>query len=134
MLFPIISFLMSGSVHRTVARTKRNGIFIAVVLVLVLTAYVFALVAAAVWLGTIYGPVGAALVIAAGALLLAIILLVVMAILNAQERRRARESRAAMESVAVVGLELIRSQPLLAAAVAGAFLLSTLTGSRKEHD
>jgi chromate transport protein ChrA len=134
MLFPIISFLMSGSVHRTVARTKRNGIFVAVAVVLVLTAYVFVLVAAAVWLGTAYGAVGAALLIAAGALLLAIILLVVMAILNAQERRRARESRAALESVAIVGLELIRSQPLLAAAVAGAFLLSALTGSRKEHD
>jgi hypothetical protein len=87
-----------------------------------------------VWLGTAYGAVGAALLIAAGALLLAIILLVVMAILNAQERRRARESRAALESVAIAGLELIRSQPLLAAAVAGAFLLSALTGSRKEHD
>ncbi|PZM13987.1 hypothetical protein [Rhizobium tubonense] len=134
MLFPIISFLMSGSVNRTVARTKRNGIFVAVAAVLVLTAYVFALVAAAVWLGTIYGPVGAALLIAAGALLLGIILLVIMAILNAQERRRARENRAAMESVAAVALGLIRSQPLLAAAVAGAFVLSNLTGSRKEHD
>jgi cytochrome c biogenesis protein CcdA len=134
MLFPIVSFLMSGSVNRTVARTKRNGIFVAAAAVLVLTAYVFALVAASVWLGTIYGPIWAALLIAGGALLLGIILLVVMAILNAQERRRARESRAAVESVAAVALGLVRSQPLLAAAVAGAFLLSSLTGSRKDHE
>jgi hypothetical protein len=30
MLFPILSLLVGTSVHRTVARTKRNGIFIAI--------------------------------------------------------------------------------------------------------
>jgi hypothetical protein len=132
MLFPIVSLLMSGPVHRTVARTKRNGIFIAATAVLVLTAYVFALVAVSVWLGTRYGPLWAALLIAGGALLLGVILLVIMAVLNAQERRRARESRASLESVAAVALGVVRSQPLLATAIAGALLLSSLTG--KKHD
>jgi hypothetical protein len=134
MLLPIVSLLLSGSVSRTVARTKRNGIFIAIAALLILTAYVFALVATAVWLATIYGPIGAALFMAAGALLLGIIVLVVMAIMNAQEARRAEERKVAMESAAVAALGLVRSQPLLTVAVAAAFLLSNLLGSRREGD
>jgi tetrahydromethanopterin S-methyltransferase subunit E len=134
MLLPIVSLLISGSVNRTVARTKRNGIFIAVVAVLFLTAYVFALVATAVWLATIYGPIGAALFMAAGALLLGIIVLVIMAIINAQEERRARERKAALESMAAVALGFVRTQPLLTAAVAAAFLLSNVMGSKKSDD
>jgi hypothetical protein len=134
MLLPIVSLLLSGSVSRTVARTKRNGIFIAIAALLILTAYVFALVATAVWLATIYGPIGAALFMAAGALLLGIIVLVVMAIMNAQEARRVEERKVAMESAAVAALGLVRSQPLLTVAVAAAFLLSNLLGSRREGD
>ena len=110
MLGSIIGLLLSGSVSRTVARTKRNGIFIAVAAVLILTAYVFALVATAAWLATIYGPIAAALFIAGGALLLGIISLVVMAIMNAQEARRAEERKVAMESAAVAAFGLVRSQ------------------------
>jgi hypothetical protein len=134
MLVPIISLLMSGSVGRTVARTKRNGIFIAIAALLLLTAYVFALVATSVWLATIYGPIGAALFMAAGALLLGIIVLVIMAVMNAQDARRARERKVAMESAAVAALGFVRSQPLLTAAVAAAFVLSNVLGSREEDD
>jgi biotin transporter BioY len=134
MLFPIISFLISGSVNRTVARTKRNGIFVAVAALFILTAYAFALVAGAIWLAGIYGAVGAALFMAAGALLLGIILLVVMAIMNAQEARQARERRAAIESTAAVALGFVRSQPLLTVAVAGAFLLANLLGTKSDRD
>ncbi len=134
MLLPIISALISGSVNRTVARTKRNGIFLAIAIVLILTAYVFALVAAAIWLATIYGAAGAALFMAAGALLLGIIVLVVMAIINAQEQRRARERKAALESAAAVALSFVRTQPLLTAAVAAAFVLSNILGSKKHDD
>ena len=132
MLFSLASLLMSGSVNRTVARTKRNGIFVAVAGVLFLTAYVFALVAVSYWLGTVYGPIGAALFMAAGALLLGIIALIVMAVMNAQERRRAQERKVAMESVAVAALGLVRSQPLLTAAVAAAFLMANFMGSKSE--
>jgi hypothetical protein len=134
MLLPIISFLISGSVNRTVARTKRNGIFLAIALVLILTAYVFILVAAAIWLATIYGAAGAALFMAAGALLLGIIVLVIMAIIDAQEQRRARERRMALESVAAVALGFVRTQPLLTAAVAAAFLFNNLMGAKKQDD
>jgi len=47
MLFPLLSLLVGTSVHRTVARTKRNGIFVAIAVVLLLTAYTLAVVAGA---------------------------------------------------------------------------------------
>ncbi len=91
MLFPLLSLLVGTSVHRTVARTKRNGIFVAIAVVLLLTAYTLAVVAGAIWLSGIYGPIGAALFLAACALLIAIVVLVIMMVINAQEARRAAE-------------------------------------------
>jgi small neutral amino acid transporter SnatA (MarC family) len=132
MLGPILGLLLSGSVKNTVARTKRNSIFIAIAAVLILTAYVFALVALALWLGTIYGLIYAALIVAGGAVLIGVAILVVMASINAEDARRARQKRLAAESVATIGLGLVRSQPMLAVAVAGAFLLSNLMGSRND--
>ncbi|MGA1802314.1 hypothetical protein [Rhizobium sp. HT1-10] len=132
MLGPILGLLLSGSVKNTVARTKRNGVFIALAMVLLLTTYVFGLAALALWLATIYGMLYATLIVGSGTLLIAIALLVVMASINAQEARRAREKRLAAQSMATVGLGLVRSQPLLAAAVAGAFLLSNIMGSRSD--
>jgi small neutral amino acid transporter SnatA (MarC family) len=132
MLGPILGLLLSGSVKNTVARTKRNSVFIAVAAVLILTAYVFALMALALWLGTIYGLIYAALIVAGGAVLIGIAILIVMASINAEDARRARQKRLAAESVATIGLGLVRSQPMLAVAVAGAFLLSNLMGSRND--
>jgi chromate transport protein ChrA len=134
MLAPIISMLLSGSVHRTVARTKRNGVFLAVAAILILTAYVFILVATSVWLATIYGAAVAALIIAAGALLLGLIVLVVMAILNKQEQRRAAERRLAYESMAAAAVGLVRSQPLLTVAIAAAMLFGNVLGSKRDDD
>ncbi|KQV83712.1 phage holin family protein [Rhizobium sp. Root1220] len=131
MLFPILSMLVGTSVHRTVARTKRNGIFIAVALVLLLTAYGFAVLAGAIWLAGIYGPIGAALFIAAAAVLVAIIVLVVMMVMDAQEERRAKERRQTLESLAAVGIGLVRSQPLLTAGVLAAVVAANLMGSKR---
>ncbi|EJZ17713.1 hypothetical protein NE852_17185 [Rhizobium sp. Pop5] len=132
MLFSIISLLTGASVHRTVARAKRMSIFIALALLFLLTAYALVVTAGAIWLARIYGPVGAALFLAAGALLIAIILLVVLVILNAQEKRRARERRAALESLAAVGIGLVRAQPLLTAGVLAAIVAANLVGSKRE--
>ena len=112
MILPILSLLTGASVHRTVARAKRNGIFIALAVLFLLTAYALAVTAGAIWLAGIYGPVGAALFLAACALLIAIIALVAMSIINAREARRARERRASLESLATVGA---RSYPRPAA-------------------
>ncbi|NTJ61565.1 hypothetical protein G6M50_01120 [Agrobacterium rhizogenes] len=134
MIAPILGLLLSGTFNRTVARTKRNGIFIAIAALLLLTAYGFALVAAAIWLATIYGAAVSALLIAAGALLLGLIVLVIMAIINQQEKRRARERRLAMESVAAAVLGLVRKQPLMTAAIAAALVFGNLFGTRDEDD
>ena len=133
MLFPILSLLVGTSVHRTVERTKRNGIFIAVALLFLLTAYALAVTAGAIWLAGIYGAIGASLFLAACALLIAIVVFIIRAIMNHQEARRARERRAAMESLATVGLGLIRSQPLLTAGIVAALVASSLLSS-KHHD
>jgi len=132
MLFPILSMLVGNSVHRTVARTKRNGIFIAIAALFLLTAYALAVTAGAIWLARIYGPVGAALFLAACAVLVAVIALVVMAILNAQEKRQARDRRLALESAAAAGIGLLRSQPLLTAGVLMALVASTMVGAKKD--
>ncbi|UWU27072.1 hypothetical protein N2600_17015 [Rhizobium sp. WSM1274] len=132
MLFSILGLLTGASVHRTVARAKRNGIFIAFAVLFLLTAYALAVTAGAIWLAGIYGPVGAALFLTACALLIAIIALVVMSIINAREARRTRERRAALESLATVGLGLIRAQPLLTAGVLAAIVAANLVGSKRE--
>ncbi|API50489.1 hypothetical protein BMW22_01510 [Rhizobium leguminosarum] len=132
MLLPILSLLTGASVHRTVARAKRNGIFIALAVLFLLTAYALAVTAGAIWLAGIYGPVGAALFLAACALMIAIIALVAMSIINAREARRTRERRAALESLATVGLGLIRAQPLLTAGVLAAIVAANLVGSKRE--
>ncbi|KQV10763.1 hypothetical protein ASC97_15740 [Rhizobium sp. Root1203] len=130
MLFPILSLLVGTSVHRTVARTKRNGIFIAIAVLFILTAYALAVVAGAIWLAGIYGPIGAALFLAACALLIAIIVLIAMTFINAREARRARERRQAVESLAAAGIGLVRAQPLLTAGIIVALVASSLLGSK----
>ena len=132
MLFSILSLLTGASVHRTVARAKRNSIFIALAVLFLLTAYALAVTAGAIWLAGIYGPVGAALFLAACALLIGIIALVAMSIINTREARRARERRAAVESLATVGLGLIRAQPLLTAGVLAAIVAANLVGSKRD--
>ncbi|MBY5915768.1 hypothetical protein ACU8NH_17220 [Rhizobium leguminosarum] len=132
MLFSILSLLTGASVHRTVARAKRNSIFIALAVLFLLTAYALAVTAGAIWLAGVYGPVGAALFLAACALLIAIIALVAMSIINTREARRARERRAAVESLATVGLGLIRAQPLLTAGVLAAIVAANLVGSKRD--
>jgi biotin transporter BioY len=130
MLFPILSLLVGTSVHRTVARTKRNGIFVAIAVLFVLTAYALAVVAGAIWLAGIYGPIGAALFLAACALLIAIMVLIAMTFINAREARRARERRQAVESLAAAGIGLVRAQPLLTAGIIVALVASSLLGSK----
>ncbi|MGR9276345.1 hypothetical protein ACU8KI_17240 [Rhizobium leguminosarum] len=132
MLFSILSLLTGASVHRTVARAKRNSIFIALAVLFLLTAYALAVTAGAIWLAGIYGAVGAALFLAACALLIGIIALVAMSIINTREARRARERRAAVESLATVGLGLIRAQPLLTAGVLAAIVAANLVGSKRD--
>ena len=132
MLFPLLSMLVGNGVHRTVARTKRNGIFISIAALFLLTAYALAVTAGAIWLAGTYGPVGAALFLAACAVFIAVVALIAMVIMNAQEKRQARDRRLALESAAAAGIGLIRSQPLLTAGILMALVASNLVGSKKD--
>ncbi|WP_086998342.1 hypothetical protein [Rhizobium sullae] len=134
MLFPILSLLIGNSVHRTVARTKRNGIFIVLAAVFLLTAYVLAVTAGAIWLAGVYGPVGAALFLAACALLIGIVVLIVMMLMNVQDARRAQERRLAIESLAAASISLVRSQPLLTAGVLAVIVATNLMRSKHGDD
>lgn len=131
MLSPILGLLVGNGFHRTIARTKRSGIFIAMAALFFLTAYVLAVTAAAIWLEGIYGALGAVLFLAACALLIGVVVLIVMTIINAREARRAQERRLAIESLAAVGIGLVRSQPLLTAGVLAALVASTLMSSKR---
>ncbi|MDR9784666.1 hypothetical protein [Rhizobium redzepovicii] len=131
-MLSILSLVTGASVHRTVARAKRNSIIVALAALFLLTAYALAVTAGAIWLAGIYGALGAVLFLAACALLIAIIALVVMAVINTREKRRARERRAALESMAAVGLGLIRAQPLLTAGVLAAIVAANLVGTKRK--
>ncbi|APO75731.1 hypothetical protein AM571_CH02929 [Rhizobium etli 8C-3] len=131
MLLPILSLLIGNSFQRTVARTKRNGIFIVLAAIFLLTAYVLVVTAGTIWLAGIYGAVGAALFLAACALLIGIVVLIIMTMMNAREARRAQERRLAIESLAAVGIGLVRSQPLLTAGVLAALVATNLMGSKR---
>jgi phosphoglycerol transferase MdoB-like AlkP superfamily enzyme len=130
-MLPILGLLVGDGVHRTIARTKRSGIFIAAATLFFLTAYVLAVTAVAIWLEGIYGAMGAILFLAACFLLIGVVVLIVMAIINAREARRAQERRRAIESMAAIGIGLVRSQPLLTAGVLTALIASTLLGSKR---
>ena len=129
-LIGLVTHLATMNVKRTVARTSRNGLFIAIAAILFVTTYVFAMIAATLWLSRRYDPLIATSAIAAGTLVLGLIILVVMAIINSQEKRRQLERQIGLESALTVGLSLVRSQPMLLAAVAAALVGSSLTKRR----
>ena len=131
-LLPFLTAFASGELHETVRRTKRNAVFYAMIAVLGIILVIFALVAAQVFLASLYGPLEAALIIAGAALVLIILVFVAMKIVAARDRRRALERRASTSLYATAALTLIpyvlRSKVTLAvglplAALAGYFLL-----------
>ena len=132
-LIGLLGTLAASNVRRTVARTRRNGILLAISGLLFLTTYLFGLIALALWLAVGRDPIFAALAIAVGTLVLGLIILVVMAIINKIEERRARERRLALESTIAASLSVIRSQPLLTAALAFGIVASNLIKPRNKN-
>lgn len=135
----LLSTLIVTDVGAAVSRYKRNGMYWLIAGFLFLNAYIFALVALALYLSTIYPPVIAALVVAAAFVVLGLIVLCILAYIRARDRRIAEEHRrqSQLQSglLAATALSLVRQQPLLAAGVAvalGAFL--GLTRKRSGSD
>jgi ABC-type Na+ efflux pump permease subunit len=123
---PLLASFAAIDIANLARKLKRNAILYGFALIFLLTAYVLATAALAVYLGTLWGlPVGL-LVVAGGALLLALIMYVSAVIANNAELRRKRElaaansSRALMVTAAASTLPMvIKSRALLVVAIAG---------------
>lgn len=118
----MISALLVSDVGHTVSRYKRNAALSAFAAVFFATAYVFALVAGALYLSTIYTPVQAALILAVVSLFIGLIIIGVMYTLSARDARiaaeRRRRSMAQTNLAIAASMTLFRKQPLLAAGLA----------------
>lgn len=120
---------VTDRIEETVDVARRNAIAGLAIGVLLLTAYVFALVGATVALAGRYGSVPALFGLAGGFLLLALIVLVIAAARNKRERklrRIRRQQLAARNNLMAAAATVAARKPLAATAVALAlgFLLA----------
>ncbi|WP_438752528.1 phage holin family protein [Pararhizobium sp. O133] len=121
-LVAMLSSLVVTDVSLKVSRYKRNGAMWLVASLFFLTAYIFMLVAGAIYLSTIYTPLIATLILAGISLAIGLILIIVIYALNARDKRiledRRRRSQAQTSLALATALTLFRRQPLLAAGLA----------------
>lgn len=121
-LAAMLSALVMTDVGVTVARYRRNGAMWAVAALFLLTAYIFALVAGAIYLSALYTPLKATIILAAISAVIGLIIIGIMFALNAHDRRIAaqkrRRSQAQTTFAIATALTLFRKQPLLAAGLA----------------
>jgi glucan phosphoethanolaminetransferase (alkaline phosphatase superfamily) len=121
-LVAMLSGLVVTDVSLTVSRYKRNGAMWLVASLFFITAYIFALVAGAIYLSTVYTPLKATLILAGISLLIGIIVIGIMYALNARDQRivaeKKRRSQAQTTFAIATALTLFKRQPLLAAGLA----------------
>lgn len=121
-LAAMLSALVVTDVGTTVSRYKRNGAMWLVASVFFLTAYIFLLVAGAIFLSAVYSPLTATIILAVISLLIGLFILGIMYALNARDQRiaeeRRRRSQAQTTFAIATALTLFRRQPLLAAGLA----------------
>lgn len=123
-LAPLLATLLATDVRGFAQRTKRNVTLYAIVGLFVLTAYGTGVAALAVYLARKIGPVSALGTVAGASLLVALVIVLFISIKNNADEKRRREaasgSRAMMLTAAVTALPLlIKSRPLMAAAISG---------------
>lgn len=130
-----LSALLAADIGATASRFKRNAALCAVVAVLLVTAYIFALIAIALYLSAAYSPVVAAASIAAALILTALVLIVVMIALQGRDRRLAEERRrrSMMQTnlTMLAAASILRKQPLLA--VGTALAIGALLGTGRKR-
>ena len=128
---------VSDRVGETVDVAKRSVIAGLVVGLLVLTAYVLAVVATAVALSERYGSIPALFGLAGGALLLALIVLGIVALRNKREqelRRIRRQQLAARRDVMTAATAVAIKKPLAATGIALALGFLLASKSRRRDD
>jgi amino acid transporter len=93
-----------------------------IALLFFLTAYVFAAVAAAIYLSGVYTPVLAAIILGAVSVVIGLVIIGILYALNARDQRIAAEKRRRSQAqttfAIATALTLFRRQPLLAAGLA----------------
>ncbi|WP_455270640.1 hypothetical protein [Rhizobium herbae] len=121
-LAAMLSALVVTDVGVTVSRYKRNGAMWAIASLFFLTAYVFALVAGAIYLSGLYTPLKATIILAAISVVIGLVVIGIMYALNARDQRIAAEKRRRSQAqttfAIATALTLFRKQPLLAAGLA----------------
>ncbi|MCW0000800.1 hypothetical protein OE766_21450 [Pararhizobium sp. YC-54] len=121
-LAAMLSALVMTDVGVALSRYKRNGAMWAVAALFFLTAYIFALVAGAIYLSALYTPLTATIILAAISLVIGLVVIGIMHALNAHDRRIAAQKRRRSQAQATfaiaTALTLFRRQPLLAAGLA----------------
>lgn len=123
---------------RLIARSaRRNTIVAVIVLFLLFSAYAGGVVALAIYLASIFGPLGAALTVCIASLALAILVLAYALLANRAERRRMVAARLATEEmlqgIAGVVPAMLRERPISGlAAVAGLAFVLARSMSKKD--
>ena len=121
-LVAMLSGLVVTDVSLTVSRYKRNGVMWLVASLFFLTAYVFALVAGAIYLSAVYTPLTATIILAVVSLLVGLVVIGILLIMDARDRRiledKRRRSQAQTSLAIATALTLFRRKPLLAAGLA----------------
>ncbi|CAN7479487.1 hypothetical protein LJR098_004506 [Rhizobium sp. LjRoot98] len=121
-LAAMLSALVVTDVSATVSRYRRNGAMWAVASLFFLTAYIFALVAGAIYLSALYTPLKATIILAAISIVIGLIIIGLIYALNARDKRVAAEKRRRSQAqttfAIATALTLFRKQPLLAAGLA----------------
>ncbi|URK87224.1 hypothetical protein LP421_26770 [Rhizobium sp. RCAM05350] len=91
-LAAMLSALVVTDVSVTVSRYKRNGAMWAIASLFFLTAYIFALVAGAIYLSGLYTPLKATIILAAISVVVGLIVIGVMYALNARSAHCRRKA------------------------------------------
>lgn len=128
---------VSGRVDETLDIAKRNAIAGLAVGLLLLTAYVLAVVGGAVALAERYGAVPALFGLAGGFLLLALVVLGIVAARNRRERERRRIRRrelTARRDLMAAAATVAMKKPFAATAVALALGFMLAPKSRRDDD
>lgn len=122
-LLPLVSSVMASDVQDAIKSTKRSLALWALIAVLGLTAYVFAMLAAFLKLSETRGGLDAALILAVASVAVGGVIAAAMSIVSTIQRRRLARRHDAFRgqlAVAMSALPLVlRSKPLLIAAAIG---------------
>lgn len=132
-------FRVEDHIEAAVDRAKRNAAVLSIAGLLLLTAYVIAVIAACVAVSARYGPVAGLFGLAGAFALIAFLAIAVLAVVNRRDRRRRaarrRQTRGRRDLVALAS-GIAARKPLLSAvlALAAGYALTPGKRRRRRHD